>query len=70
MNVEHPEQSAPASAWYTSSYSTGSGGECVEVATWLGTTHVRDSKYTAGPMVSVGQNAWTEFLGFAARQAP
>ncbi|MET9895971.1 DUF397 domain-containing protein [Streptomyces sp. NPDC006465] len=62
-----PDSDGPA--WFKSSYSAGNGGECVEVATGPGTTHVRDSKHTAGPIVSLGQNAWTEFLGFAARHA-
>ncbi|MFD9466858.1 DUF397 domain-containing protein [Streptomyces sp. NPDC060027] len=62
-----PESDGPA--WIKSSYSAGNGGECVEVATCLDTTHVRDSKHTAGPIVSLGQAAWTEFLGFAARHA-
>ncbi|MET9897223.1 DUF397 domain-containing protein [Streptomyces sp. NPDC006446] len=62
-----PDSDGPA--WIKSSYSAGNGGECVEVATWQGTTHVRDSKHTAGPVVGLGQNAWTQFLGFAARHA-
>ncbi|WP_345592090.1 DUF397 domain-containing protein [Streptomyces marokkonensis] len=55
------------SAWFKSSYSTGSGGECVEVASWLGVLHVRDSKDKAGPMVNPTPTAWTEFVRFAAR---
>ncbi|MFJ6836188.1 DUF397 domain-containing protein [Streptomyces sp. NPDC091209] len=54
-------------AWFKSSYSAGNGGECLEAAPWMGVTHVRDSKDTAGPMVSLGHHAWTEFVGFAAR---
>jgi hypothetical protein len=57
----------PEAAWFKSSYSTGSGGECVEVASWLGATHVRDSKDEAGPTVSLTPDAWAEFVGFAAR---
>jgi hypothetical protein len=33
----------------------------------MGITHVRDSKVTAGPTVSVSHDAWTDFVGFAAR---
>ncbi|MEU9368598.1 DUF397 domain-containing protein [Streptomyces avermitilis] len=55
-------------AWFKSSYSAGNGGECVEVASWLGLTHVRDSKDEAGPIVSLTATAWTEFVGFAAQR--
>ncbi|MFG2479447.1 DUF397 domain-containing protein [Streptomyces fagopyri] len=70
MNVEKPGQRVPESAWSKSSYSTGSGGECVEVASWLGVTRVRDSKDKAGPMVSLTPIAWTEFVGFVTRRIP
>lgn len=53
--------------WFKSSYSAGDGGECVEVAAGTGALFVRDSKYKAGPMLSLTPEAWTEFLGFAAR---
>ncbi|MFB6557039.1 MULTISPECIES: DUF397 domain-containing protein [unclassified Streptomyces] len=55
-------------AWFKSSYSAGNGGECVEVASGSGILHVRDSKDTAGPMVSLTPVAWAEFVGFAARR--
>ncbi|MEU7580589.1 DUF397 domain-containing protein [Streptomyces sp. NPDC041068] len=67
MNIETPGRFVPKSAWFKSSYSTGSGGECVEVASWAGVTHVRDSKDKAGPIVSLTPMAWTQFVGFAAR---
>lgn len=67
MNIGELGQPVPESAWFRSSYSTGSGGECVEVASWLDHAHVRDSKDEAGPMVSLAPDAWTEFVGFAAR---
>lgn len=50
--------------WRKSSYSNGSGGECVEVAT----THpdvipVRDSKRAQnGPALLFHPSAWTSFL--------
>ncbi|MFS8200052.1 DUF397 domain-containing protein [Streptomyces sp. CWNU-52B] len=66
MNVE---QFVPASAWFKSSYSTGSGGECVEVAPWRGLTHIRDSKDRTGPIVSLTPTAWAEFLSFAAQHS-
>ncbi|MFB6548835.1 DUF397 domain-containing protein [Streptomyces sp. NPDC056405] len=67
MSVEDSVGIVPESAWAKSSYSSGEGGECVEVASWLCATHVRDSKAKAGPIVSLAPEAWAEFIGFAAR---
>ncbi|MCQ0024989.1 DUF397 domain-containing protein [Streptomyces somaliensis DSM 40738] len=53
--------------WRKSSYSGGAGGECVEVADCVQTVHVRDSKDTSRPALSVGAPAWGAFVGFAAR---
>ncbi|MFJ4682628.1 DUF397 domain-containing protein [Streptomyces sp. NPDC088789] len=39
----------PELAWFKSSYSTGSGGECVEVAVRPHVVHVRASKDVARP---------------------
>jgi hypothetical protein len=63
MNVEQP---VPESAWFKSSYSSGAGGECVEVATRPGTVHVRDSKDTTRAALAVAPSAWTAFVEFAA----
>ncbi|MFG2678134.1 DUF397 domain-containing protein [Streptomyces sp. NPDC048392] len=54
-------------AWYKSSHSAGGGGECVEVASLPGVTHVRDSKDKAGPKLGLTPTAWTEFVKCAAR---
>lgn len=67
MNVEEPAQAVPAAAWFMSSYSTGSGGECVEVAACPGTVHVRDSKDKAGPILRVASEGWMAFVEFAAQ---
>lgn len=67
MNVEAPVQIVPESAWLKSSYSSGAGGECVEVASRPGTVHVRDSKDKTGPIVSVAPDGWAAFVEFAAR---
>uniref|UniRef100_UPI00099F2A3B DUF397 domain-containing protein n=1 Tax=Streptomyces puniciscabiei TaxID=164348 RepID=UPI00099F2A3B len=40
MNAEETSELV----WFKSSYSSGDGGECVEVATSPTTIHVRDSK--------------------------
>ncbi|WP_031100887.1 DUF397 domain-containing protein [Streptomyces sp. NRRL S-15] len=64
MNVE---QFVPESAWVKSSYSSGAGGECVEVATLPARVHVRDSKDTARAALAVEPTAWAAFVEFAAR---
>ncbi|MER6782265.1 MULTISPECIES: DUF397 domain-containing protein [unclassified Streptomyces] len=67
--------------WFTSSYSSGAGGECVEVAMASKATHrtrgggqclarpdamhVRDSKDPTRPGFRVGASAWTAFVSFA-----
>ncbi|MFG2627362.1 DUF397 domain-containing protein [Streptomyces sp. NPDC048473] len=67
MNVEEPKQAVSERAWFKSSYSTGSGGECVEVAACPGAVHVRDSKVKAGPILTVADGGWAAFLEFAAQ---
>ncbi|AWK08275.1 DUF397 domain-containing protein [Streptomyces spongiicola] len=64
MNVEQP---VPESAWFKSTYSSGAGGECVEVSVRPATVHVRDSKDTARAALTVDPAAWTAFVHFAAR---
>ncbi|MEV0317872.1 DUF397 domain-containing protein [Streptomyces sp. NPDC050658] len=56
------EPKVPESAWFKSSYSSGEGGECVEVATTPAAVLVRDSKRTSGPVLGVGAEAWTGFM--------
>ncbi|MFF8943336.1 DUF397 domain-containing protein [Streptomyces sp. NPDC014864] len=53
-------------AWFKSSYSSGSEGDCVEVALTPATVHVRDSKDRQGPQFAVSPAAWGDFLGLAA----
>ncbi|MFI6000507.1 DUF397 domain-containing protein [Streptomyces sp. NPDC051366] len=48
-----------AVSWRKSSYSSDQGGQCVEVATCTDTVHVRDSKVTDGPVLTVAPAAWT-----------
>lgn len=62
MNAQQP---VPESAWFKSSYSTGSGGECVEVAVCPGRVHVRDSKDTSRAGLTVEPSAWAAFVEFA-----
>lgn len=51
--------------WFTSSYSNGSGGECVECARTRDGVLVRDSKRHGGPAVTVSGDAWRAFVGWA-----
>ncbi|MEU4891908.1 DUF397 domain-containing protein [Streptomyces sp. NPDC044780] len=49
--------------WRKSSYSNGSGGNCVEVAGLAGEgTAVRDSKVPGGPVVGFSGGAWRDFV--------
>jgi hypothetical protein len=68
MSAEENAAAVPEWAWLKSSYSTGSGGECVEVAACPHTIHVRDSKDRARPGLTVGLDAWAMFVGYAIGQ--
>lgn len=65
MTTAMPERAVPDLVWIKSSYSSGAGGECVEVATCPHTIHVRDSKDTARQGLAVGPAAWAMFVGYA-----
>ncbi|MCX4855881.1 DUF397 domain-containing protein [Streptomyces canus] len=54
-------------AWFKSSYSGDDSGDCVEVATVPTTIHVRDSKNTTGPQLTLSPATWSEFVTFASR---
>ncbi|MEV7787711.1 DUF397 domain-containing protein [Streptomyces sp. NPDC088106] len=65
MNTENASlQPRSELAWVTSSYSSGAGGECVEVAVDSAVVHVRDSKQVAqrGPVLKVSSGAWSALL--------
>jgi hypothetical protein len=49
--------------WFKSSYSGGSGTECVECAPVDNGMLVRDSKREPGPVVTLSNGAWRAFLG-------
>ncbi|MET9256573.1 DUF397 domain-containing protein [Streptomyces sp. NPDC003717] len=51
--------------WFKSSYSSNEGPDCVEVAV-AATIHVRDSKRPEGGQLSVSNEVWSAFTGFAA----
>ncbi|MGW1723143.1 DUF397 domain-containing protein [Streptomyces sp. NPDC002306] len=48
--------------WFKSSYSGGSGTECVECALIEDRALVRDSKSSGGPVVAVRGTAWRSFV--------
>ncbi|WP_405735589.1 DUF397 domain-containing protein [Streptomyces sp. NBC_00028] len=52
--------------WFKSSYSSNDGPECVEVAISPAdpntTVHVRDSKDTHRPHITVTDHAWSTFI--------
>ncbi|MET8269448.1 DUF397 domain-containing protein [Streptomyces sp. NPDC005096] len=53
-------------AWFKSSYSGTSGGDCVEVAAGHGAVYVRDSKVAGdGPVLRVGLGEWAAFVALA-----
>jgi hypothetical protein len=66
MNVQRSRAAVPEAAWFKSSYSTGNGGECVEVADTAGTVHIRDSKVRSGPLLAVTPEAWAGLVRLAA----
>jgi hypothetical protein len=49
--------------WHKSTFSNGSGGNCVEVARNLpGIVAVRDSKHPGGPKLLITRHDWTTFV--------
>ncbi|CAL9527709.1 DUF397 domain-containing protein [Streptomyces sp. enrichment culture] len=52
-------------AWFKSTYSGGGGGNCIEVAVRTEAVHVRDSKDTARPALTVSPGAWSAFTTLA-----
>ncbi|MFI1356905.1 DUF397 domain-containing protein [Streptomyces sp. NPDC020898] len=52
--------------WFKSSYSSSNEpGDCVEIATAPGAVHVRDSKATQGPRLTLAPTTWAEFISYA-----
>ncbi|MGQ4713256.1 DUF397 domain-containing protein [Streptomyces anulatus] len=58
----HPVSRSAALHWFKSSYSSDQGGNCVEVAAHPTAVHVRDSKVTDGPVLTVEPAAWSAFV--------
>lgn len=59
MNTERPARLD----WFKSSYSSGEGGACVEIAADAAAIHVRDSKNRGGgPRLAFARSAWSGFV--------
>ncbi|MET9520900.1 DUF397 domain-containing protein [Streptomyces coeruleorubidus] len=61
MTIEASDGSARP-VWFTSSYSNGAGGECVECALTDDGALVRDSKVPDARLIAVGKDAWRSFV--------
>ena len=48
-------------SWRKSSYSGGSGGNCIEVGSKQNVIVVRDTKDRQGPVLKVSAEAWRRF---------
>ncbi|MFI1102478.1 DUF397 domain-containing protein [Streptomyces melanogenes] len=63
MNHEHVHvKPSPNDGWFKSSYSNGSGGECVEAAFLTPGTAIRDSKHPTGPRLRFSAPSWEAFV--------
>ncbi|MCW7945738.1 toxin [Streptomyces hygroscopicus] len=55
-------------AWFKSSHSSGNdGNSCVEIAITRRTVHIRDSKNTEGPHLTLPPTVWSDFLTYAVK---
>lgn len=62
VEVAHP--------WFKSSYSNqDQGGNCIEIASHAHTIHVRDSKLTHSPQLSIPIHSWADFITYASADA-
>ncbi|MGW6861197.1 DUF397 domain-containing protein [Streptomyces xanthophaeus] len=51
-------------SWIKSSYSSGDGDQCVEVAHGPAQVHVRDSKVQDGPVLDLAPASWAGLTGW------
>ncbi|MFI1736125.1 DUF397 domain-containing protein [Streptomyces sioyaensis] len=54
-----------AVTWHKSSHSGSEGEACVEIAACPGVIHIRDSKDTTLPHLTVAPATWATFLTYA-----
>ncbi|WP_030347727.1 DUF397 domain-containing protein [Streptomyces sp. NRRL S-1022] len=60
-------RASPDLHWFKSSYSGGSGTECVECAYTADDTLIRDSKSAGNSAIAVQPGAWHLFIGALVR---
>ncbi|MEU5896061.1 MULTISPECIES: DUF397 domain-containing protein [Streptomyces] len=66
MNRQVSAEGSAELEWRKSSYSSnGSEADCVEAAEINDLVHVRDSKNTQGPILTVQGAAWSHFVRYA-----
>lgn len=71
MNAPIPStELASESSWYKSSYSSGSGNSCVEIANLVDGVGIRDSKQKQGPALVVTSAAWSSFITLICDKSP
>ena len=63
MHTKRDGADASELTWFKSSYSSGEGGMCVEVASGPTAIHVRDSKHAQGPQLAFHITEWHAFIG-------
>lgn len=62
-SINHTVADARAlTGWVKSSYSGGSNGDCLEVATGYTAVPVRDSKTLSGPAIVFSPAGWSSFV--------
>ncbi len=66
MKASSPEPAADTLSWFKSSYSSGSGGDCVEIADAGTAVMIRDSKRPDTAFLSVPTVQWTAFVRMTA----
>ncbi|MER6047475.1 DUF397 domain-containing protein [Streptomyces sp. NPDC001793] len=61
-----PDLDLAVATWVKSSYSDGSGGDCLEFCPAQARTHgvvpIRDSKAPDGPPIIMSVNGWSSFI--------
>ncbi|MET9476155.1 MULTISPECIES: DUF397 domain-containing protein [unclassified Streptomyces] len=63
MKLSSSDYDLATATWHKSSYSGGSGGDCLEVADGHpGVVPVRDSKVPDGPALAFRTAAWSSFV--------
>ncbi|MEU4028071.1 DUF397 domain-containing protein [Streptomyces anulatus] len=66
MNTDTPAHGPiPENTWVKSSYSDGTGNNCIEVSDQSSTIYVRDSKNKKGPVLALSPQTWASFVGLA-----